>query len=356
MRRLLDNRRLLNLLLVGAFVWSLASVDWRGSIVHTGGGAAGQEFFLALFPPEVSPGFLRLALEASWQTVAFAATSLTLAVLIGLPLGVLASGQVGGSSGNARLLAVGVRLFLAVIRSVHELVWAVLFVTAFGFSSLSAILAIAIPYGGILGRIYAERLNDVSGRAAPGIAGMWSVSPGCALLRAPAHGLAGSLKLQLLPLRVRHPRRGDNELCGNPGLGFRNPALPPRPAVHASMDPHVVPGGPDNPGRPVEHTCAAEPDVMIRPLELVRAYRSQRREMTFARTSAYGFLLLVLVSWGYILLGTDSGLSDLVSARTWNNAGHFARQLLGLGSDISPAYLQPEQWAEKGRLAYRLLR
>ena len=161
MRRLLDNRRLLNLLLVGAFVWSLASVDWRGSIVHTGGGAAGQEFFLALFPPEVSPGFLRLALEASWQTVAFAATSLTLAVLIGLPLGVLASGQVGGSSGNARLLAVGVRLFLAVIRSVHELVWAVLFVTAFGFSSLSAILAIAIPYGGILGRIYAERLNDV---------------------------------------------------------------------------------------------------------------------------------------------------------------------------------------------------
>ena len=89
--------------------------------------------------------------------------ALTLAVMIGLPLGVLASGQVlwvpQGMLGT--LLAVGVRLFLAVIRSIHELVWAVLFVTAFGFSSLSAILAIAIPYGGILGRIYGERLVDV---------------------------------------------------------------------------------------------------------------------------------------------------------------------------------------------------
>ena len=94
---------------------------------------------------------------------------------------------------------------------------------------------------------------------------------------------------------------------------------------------------------------------MIRPLELVRTYRGQRRPMTFARASAYGFLLLVVVSWGYILLGTDSGVGDLVSAKTWSNAGHFARQLLGLGTDTQPAYLQPEQWVEKGKLAYRTL-
>ena len=161
MRRLPDNRRLLSLLLAVALIWSLASVDWRGPIAHTGGAGTLREFFLALFPPELSPEFLRVGLMAAWQTVTFAVASLTLAVLIGLPLGILASGQVMGSSGHARLLAVSVRLFLAVTRSIHELVWAVLFVTAFGFSSLSAILAIAIPYGGILGRIYGERLVDV---------------------------------------------------------------------------------------------------------------------------------------------------------------------------------------------------
>ena len=73
----------------------------------------------------------------------------------------LASGEVTGSSRAGLATALAVRLFLAGIRSVHELVWAVLFVTAFGFSSLSAILAIALPYAGILGRIYADRLADV---------------------------------------------------------------------------------------------------------------------------------------------------------------------------------------------------
>ena len=47
------------------------------------------------------------------------------------------------------------------LRSIRELVWAVLFVNAFGLSSLTAIFALAIPYGGILGRIYADLFNDV---------------------------------------------------------------------------------------------------------------------------------------------------------------------------------------------------
>ena len=151
---------MLSLLLLGAFVWSLAGINWRGPIGHTGGAAALWDFFQALFPPELSPEFLRLGLLATWQTLTFAVAAITLAVLIGFPLGVLASGTLAGSS-RAKAAMAAVRLFLASLRSVHELVWAVLFVAAFGFSSLSAILAIALPYAGILGRIYAERLNDV---------------------------------------------------------------------------------------------------------------------------------------------------------------------------------------------------
>ena len=94
---------------------------------------------------------------------------------------------------------------------------------------------------------------------------------------------------------------------------------------------------------------------MIRPAEIVRAYRSQRRAMTFARASAYGFLVLVVVSWGYILVGTESGIPDVVSGRTWSNAGRFMRQLLGLGADVRPAYLQADQWVETGKLAYQTL-
>lgn len=94
---------------------------------------------------------------------------------------------------------------------------------------------------------------------------------------------------------------------------------------------------------------------MIRPLEVIRAYRTRRRPLTFARASLYGALLLLAASWGYILLGTDSGFSSLLAARTWSNAVRFLSQLLGLDSDLTPAYLQGSRWLETGRLAYRTL-
>ena len=120
------------------------------------------KFGRALFPPDLSPAFLSTALGATWQTIAYAVAGLTIAVAIGLPLGVIASGTIFPSSSRLRLPVIGVtRLFLAGLRSIHELVWAVLFVAAIGLSPAAAIFALGLPYGGILGRIYAELLQDV---------------------------------------------------------------------------------------------------------------------------------------------------------------------------------------------------
>ena len=77
--------------------------------------------------------------------------------------------------------------------------------------------------------------------------------------------------------------------------------------------------------------------------------------ITFARASLYGFILLALISWGYIVFGTDSGFADLVSERAWRNAGQFIRELVGWDSGSRPAYLQADQWIETGKLAYRTL-
>jgi len=146
---------------LAAFLWSLASLQWRGPLVHTGGPAALVSFLQALFPPDLTPDFLRLGLAATWQTLAYAVAGITLAVLLGFPLGIAAAGSATGSPKAGVSLVVAVRLVLAALRSVHELVWAVLFVAAFGLSSLTAILALALPYGGILGRIYGELFNQV---------------------------------------------------------------------------------------------------------------------------------------------------------------------------------------------------
>ena len=159
---LIESRRLLTLILLGAVVWALFSVHWTRDIVHPGGVASIAEIFRALFTPELSPSFLKLAVEASWKTVSFAVAGITLAVAVGFPLGVVASGVLASSSGRRWTSIAAVRLLLAALRSVHELVWAWMFVVAIGLSPAAAILALAIPYGGILGRIYSEILADVS--------------------------------------------------------------------------------------------------------------------------------------------------------------------------------------------------
>lgn len=160
--KFLETRRLLTLFLLGALIWSLTSVDWTGPLVHKGGGTAAVRFLLALFPPDLSPEFLAIALKASVQTVAFALAGISVALLIGFPLGIIASGTLLPSSSPLKTpLIVASRFLLAAIRSVHELVWAVLFVAAVGLSPLAAILALGLPYGGILGRVYAELLQDV---------------------------------------------------------------------------------------------------------------------------------------------------------------------------------------------------
>ena len=158
---LVEGRQLLTILLVGAVLLSLLSVRWGADVIHPGGVASAVEILKALFTPDVSPSFLWLGVRASWTTVTYAVAGITLAVTIGLPLGVLASG-LPLSSGRRRWAGVAaVRFVMALLRSVHELVWAWLFVAAVGLSPMAAVLALAIPYGGILGRVYAEILADV---------------------------------------------------------------------------------------------------------------------------------------------------------------------------------------------------
>ncbi len=160
-RTFTEGKGFLTLLLVAAFAWSIFTTDWSGPLVHPGGTTSIGQFLRALFNPELSSSFLKVALVASWQTVAYAVAGITLAVVIGLPLGVVASGVLARSAWGRRSSVLGVRFILAFLRSIHELVWAWLFVVAIGLSPMAAILALAIPYGGILGRVYAELLNDV---------------------------------------------------------------------------------------------------------------------------------------------------------------------------------------------------
>ena len=127
--------------------------------------------------PGGAPSFLSGLARALVATLAFAAASLTLALLLALPLGFLASSNfwrrdpgAGRSRSPVGFTVQGaVRVLLAGMRSVHELLWCVLFLAALGLSPATGVIAIALPFAGTLARLFADMLDEVPGEAALGV-------------------------------------------------------------------------------------------------------------------------------------------------------------------------------------------
>jgi phosphonate transport system permease protein len=157
----LHRRTFLTILLVLAFVWSLFSVQWGPELFHPGGKATIFQIVKALFNPDLSQEILKLSIISSWRTLSYAVAGMTVAVIIALTFGVLASGVLASTEFKRRISKTIFRGLLGFMRAIHELVWAWLFVAASGLSPYAAIFALGIPYGGTLGRIFADILNDV---------------------------------------------------------------------------------------------------------------------------------------------------------------------------------------------------
>lgn len=133
---------------------------------------ASWQFLASFVPPAHSGEFLQLLLVATWQTVAMATAGLTLALLGAIPLALLATESLSISmleTGRMRLagglIRQAARWLLVLLRSVPELVWALLFVRIVGLGPTAGVLAIALTYCGMLGKVYAEILDssDVHG-------------------------------------------------------------------------------------------------------------------------------------------------------------------------------------------------
>ncbi|MEZ4503833.1 MAG: ABC transporter permease subunit [Dehalococcoidia bacterium] len=153
-------RGVLTVILLLTLGWTAFQVDWGDAVPRTGGLGVLRSLLGGIVRPDLSSETLSRAVEATWLTIVYAVAGLTLALALGLPLGVMASGAIAPPRVRRASMVVG-RGVLAAMRAVHELVWAWLFVVAVGLSPAAAVLAIGIPYGGILGRIYADLLNDL---------------------------------------------------------------------------------------------------------------------------------------------------------------------------------------------------
>ncbi|RTL39035.1 MAG: ABC transporter permease [Burkholderiales bacterium] len=123
-------------------------------------------FVVSFLPPAHGAEFLWMLARETWRTVAIATAGITLALLIAIPLTLLATRTLSISALTGRMAALpwavrqAVRLLLILLRSMPELVWALVFVRVVGLGPAAGVLAIALTYGGMLGKVYAEILES----------------------------------------------------------------------------------------------------------------------------------------------------------------------------------------------------
>ena len=163
--------RLLLTVLAVALLWpgiQLAELN-PGVLLAADSQSEMGRFVAAFWPPAHTPDFLQLLLDATLQTLAMATAGMALALLIAVPAALLASRALSLSALTragrptlwAQLLRWPVHGLLIVLRSVPEIVWALLFVRAVGLGPTAGVLAIAITYSGMLGKVYAEIFESV---------------------------------------------------------------------------------------------------------------------------------------------------------------------------------------------------
>lgn len=123
------------------------------------------------FPPNLAGRSLGRYVISMLETVQMAFLALLLSVAVAFPLSFLASRNtleiiIPGPRPWARALRqglyAGIRLFANLARSINELVWALIFVSAVGLGPMPGILALGVHTSGVLIKLFSEGIEGVS--------------------------------------------------------------------------------------------------------------------------------------------------------------------------------------------------
>lgn len=124
------------------------------------------QFLKQFLIPKLEGEFLWMVAQDAWRTVAIATVGMTLAWLIAVPLSLLAVRALSVSNLAGRMdalpsaLRLAARWLMVGLRSVPELIWALVFVRVVGLGPTAGVVAIALTYGGMLGKVYADILDS----------------------------------------------------------------------------------------------------------------------------------------------------------------------------------------------------
>ncbi len=162
--RIRARRLALLALAVGLPAWAMdRSLPDDADIVNRGGIALLDDIAASVLRPSLDPAFLRVVVDASLTTLALALLGTLGGLVIGLGGGLALAdapwrGRLPWPVRGARLLLRGA---LVAVRSIHELVWALLLVSVLGLDPLVTVLALALPFGAQTAQVFGKAFDSV---------------------------------------------------------------------------------------------------------------------------------------------------------------------------------------------------
>ncbi len=145
---------LLVLLLYVVYASTILDITWTRFVA---GVSHGGRFLARMFPPDFSPDKLVLLEAGMIESLQIAVLATIFGVALSLPLGLAAARNLSPAP-----LAWTARTLIALCRSLHPVIVAILFVKAVGFGALAGVLALIVASMGFLSKLIGEAVEEMS--------------------------------------------------------------------------------------------------------------------------------------------------------------------------------------------------
>jgi len=144
------------LVLLGYCIWAAAQLDftWRRFV---SGLANGERFLTRMFPPDFGSDKWEMIVKGLTESLEIAVIASAIGIAISLPLGLMASRNL-----SPPWLSWPARFLIALCRSFHPVIVAIIFVKAVGFGALAGIGALVIGSLGFISKLFADAIEEIS--------------------------------------------------------------------------------------------------------------------------------------------------------------------------------------------------
>ena len=146
------------LLSLAALGWCLDFLDIPLDRLPGVGGRMAEVLWTRYWPPEMSQITHRDYLVAVFETLQMSFAATVLGIGAAIPLAWVAAFNISPAPRFGHPLA---RFVITSCRSVHEMIWTILFVSIVGFGMLSGTLALTLYCLGFAGKMFAEALESI---------------------------------------------------------------------------------------------------------------------------------------------------------------------------------------------------